>query len=446
MITPPCVVPPDKPLSVLGALRTGRHNILETVPAAVYTEPIVSGRTLWRWHSAASPQAMRHVLRDHVSDYPKSRIMRRILDPVIEKSVFVADGDDWSWQRRAFAGAFQPRALAGFTPLILEQTERAINRLSTNGARQIDICPFITSVAFKVISQTIISSAKEADEVEFQHLFTTYLDNLGHISILDFLNLPVRFRRAIDIGNRPIIGKIRRHMNRVVDQRVESGQKRSDFLQTLLDARDPEGRPLSRELLRSNLFAFFFAGHETTALVLSWALYLCARDPNVQDRVRQEARTCLAAPTVDEINAGLGYTQQVIEETLRLYPPAGMIVRNALRDDEICDRHIRRGDYVFLPIYALHRHRDYWERPDEFDPERFAAPRKSARDRFLFLPFGAGPRICLGASLAIQQAKIMLATVLSRVSVATTTVPPPHPQLIITLRPEGGIYLELKPI
>lgn len=446
MITPPCVVPPEKPLSMLAALRTGRRNILETVPAAVYSNPIVSGRTLWRWHSAATPPAMRHILRDHVSDYPKSKIMRRILDPVIEKSIFIADGEDWTWQRQAFAGAFQPRTLTAFFPQILEETGRAVDRLHAGGVTRMDICPFVTSVAFKIISQMIISTAREPDELAFQRLFTAYLNGLGRISLLDFLNLPTRFRRTIDIINRPTILKIRRHMDRVIDQRAGLREKPNDFLQSLLEVRNPTGKPLSRELLRNNLFAFFFAGHETTALALSWALYLCACDEKVQDRVRQEAHTVLAGASASALNSGLSYTQQVIEEALRLYPPAGMIVRNARCEDEVCGKRIHRGDYVFLPIYALHRHRDYWEQPNVFDPERFSQANKSGRDRFQFLPFGAGPRICLGASLAIMQSKIILAVILSRFSVSPVNGPQPQPQLIVTLRPKDGIYLELKPL
>ncbi len=445
MITPPHVVPPKRPLSMLAALRTGRRNILETIPAAVYENPIVSGRTVWRWHSAASPAAMRHVLRDRVSDYPKSRIMRRILDPVIEKSVFVAEGEQWAWQRKAFAGAFQPRALSAFAPLILDETRRAIERLGEQGPGRTDICPLITGIAFKIISRTIVSAAEETEELAFQRLFTAYLDGLARISVLDFFNLPVGIRRVVDFSNRPTIRAIKRHMDRIIDQRRGGREGSDDFLQSLLDARDPDGRPMGRTLMRSNLFAFFFAGHETTALALSWALYLCALDRTVQDRVRQEAKSVLAASSADTLNDGLAYTQQVVEEALRLYPPAGMIVRNAARDDEVCGRRIRRGDYVFLPIYALHRHHDCWERPDTFDPDRFSASRTADRDRFQFLPFGAGPRICLGASLAIMQAKIILATVLSRLSV-TPASPQPQPQLIVTLRPKDGIHLEVKPL
>jgi cytochrome P450 len=208
---------------------------------------------------------------------------------------------------------------------------------------------------------------------------------------------------------------------------------------------DPKsGRKMTTEELRDNLLTFIVAGHETTALTLSWALYLCAFDPAVQDRARAEAQSVLGtrSATAEDV-ARLPFIRQVIDETLRLYPPAAFLSRTAQKDDELCGREVRRGDTVILPIYALHRHKKLWENPDRFDPGRFAPGHKT--DRFAFLPFGDGPRICIGANFAIQEAVIILATLLARFRFARIPGKDPKPVMILTLRPEGGVWLSVTP-
>ena len=194
--------------------------------------------------------------------------------------------------------------------------------------------------------------------------------------------------------------------------------------------------------LRDNLLTFIVAGHETTALTLSWALYLCAFDPAVQARAAAEARAAGPRITAAELPR-LPYVQQVVQESLRLYPPAAFISRTARRADSLGGRRIEPGDTVMLPIYALHRHHLLWENPDAFDPERFAPGVE--RDRFSFLPFGGGPRICIGASFALQEAAIILATLLARFDFALVPGRVPVPRMILTLRPEGGVWLRATP-
>ncbi len=193
--------------------------------------------------------------------------------------------------------------------------------------------------------------------------------------------------------------------------------------------------------LRDNLLTFIVAGHETTALALSWSLYLCAFDQTVQDKARKEGRDVLGGKpaTGDDVD-NLPYVRQIIEEAMRLYPPAGIISRTAQEADTLCDREIHPGDTVMVPIYALHRNHLLWDNPNAFRPERFA-DRKSI-DRYAYLPFGDGPRICIGASFAIQEAVIILATLLGRFRFTPVQGKEPKPVMIITLRPEGGVWLE----
>ena len=222
-------------------------------------------------------------------------------------------------------------------------------------------------------------------------------------------------------------------------QRKDTGSP--DLLDLLLEGQDPQnGRRMSTSELRDNLLTFIVAGHETTALTLAWSFYLCAFDPQVQERARQQAQTVLGrrAATAEDLPQ-LTLIRQIVDEALRLYPPAGMVSRTARAYDKLGDAEIRPGDTVMIPIYALGRHKRFWERPDHFDPARFT-DRKSI-PRFAYLPFGDGPRICIGASFAVQEAVIILATLLARFRFQAVPGRAPQPVMILTLRPEGGVWL-----
>ena len=218
-----------------------------------------------------------------------------------------------------------------------------------------------------------------------------------------------------------------------------------DLLDLLLEGEDPKsGRRMTTAELRDNLLTFIVAGHETTALTLGWALYLCAFDQGVQDRARAEAQAVLGARAATAADvARLPYIRRIVDETLRLYPPAAFLSRSALRPDTLAGREVRPGDTIILPVYALHRHHMHWAEPDRFDPERFADPK--AIDRFAYLPFGDGPRICIGANFALQEAVIVLATLLARHRFAPVQGKAPRPVMILTLRPEGGVWLTVEP-
>ncbi|MEM9550839.1 MAG: cytochrome P450, partial [Pseudomonadota bacterium] len=219
-----------------------------------------------------------------------------------------------------------------------------------------------------------------------------------------------------------------------------------DFLDLLLQAEDAEtARKMDTTEMRDNLLTFIVAGHETTALTLSWSLYLLAFDQSIQQRARDEVQSVLRdrPATGDDVDQ-LPFVRQVVDEALRLYPPGGIVSRTARAPDTLCGHEIRPGDTVMLPIYALHRNHRLWSDPDAFDPDRFA-DRKAIR-RYAYMPFGDGPRICIGASFALQEAVIILATLLARFQFDPVPGRDPKPVMIITLRPEGGVWLTAKPL
>jgi cytochrome P450 len=432
--------------------------VLEIIPDIATRQPIVSGKTGKRWHMVMDPEANRRILKDAVEDYPKSDVTKLILSPAIGDSLFIAEGAHWHWQRRAAAPAFSLRNVQNLAPVMTAAAERAAERLdriaAAGGGRAANLFDEMVTATFEVISDVTFSGEEGGrnafDRDGVHKAIDAYIGQTAKVSILDVIGAPTWVPRP----SRLVSARALTDMKRVADAAIEARRAAGprpvpDLLDLLLDGEDPETkRRMDTAELRDNLLTFIVAGHETTALSLAWSLYLCAFDPAVQDRARAEARAALSdgaggmrAATVADLPQ-LPYVRRIVDEALRLYPPAAFLSRTAQRPDRLCGREVRPGDTVMLPIYALHRNHLLWRDPDRFDPDRFADPK--AIDRFAYLPFGDGPRICIGASFALQEAVIVLATLLARFRFARVPGRDPRPVLILTLRPEGGVWLTVE--
>jgi len=429
-----------KPMGVIASAMTARRNVLELIPEIATRQPMVSGKTGKRWHMVMDPDALRRLLKDRVEDYPKSIVTRLILEPAIGNSMFVAEGAHWRWQRLAAAPAFAQRHVEALGPVMTAAAEASARRLA-NAPGPVDVFAETVAATFEVISEVTFSGDEGFDRRAVHHAIDAYIAGTARLSVMDILGLPGWIPRP----GRLFSGSDLRRMKRVADEaitaRARSGPRQvPDLLDLLRAGEDPEThRRMTPAELRDNLLTFIVAGHETTALTLAWALYLLAFDPQVQARAADEAQATLdgrAAAAADLPR--LPYIRQVIEEALRLYPPAAFLSRTARAHDMLGGREVLPGDTIMLPIYALHRHHLLWDDPDRFDPERFAPG--TTRDRFAFLPFGAGPRICIGASFALQEAVIILATLVSRFRF-DLSARQPQPRMILTLRPHGGVWL-----
>lgn len=437
-----------EPLGVFGSLRAGRRNILELIPEIATHAPIISNAQGKRWHMIMDPDALRRVLRDRVEDYPKSDVTKLILGPGIGKSMFIAEGQEWLWQRRTAAPVFSHRNVANLAPVMTAAAERAAARFAAAAGRAADAFDEMVTATFEVISDVTFSGGEGFDRDAVHRAIDAYISQTAKVSLLDIIGAPTWVPRPSRLFAGPGLRDMKRMADATIDRRrtVSAPKPMPDLLDLLMAGEDPKsGRKMTTEELRDNLLTFIVAGHETTALTLSWALYLCAFDQTVQDRARNEVRAVLGnRPATAADVPDLTYIRQVIDETLRLYPPAAFLSRTAQKPDELCGREVRRGDTVILPIYALHRHRKLWSDPDHFDPDRFAPGHQT--DRFAFLPFGDGPRICIGANFAVQEAVIILSTLLARFRFRPIPGRDPKPVMILTLRPEGGVWLAVDTI
>ena len=429
-----------KPLGIWGSFRTGQRNVLELIPEIATRAPILSGTTGKRWHMLMDPDGLRHVLRDAVDDYPKSMVTKLILGPAIGNSMFVAEGAEWKWQRRTAAPVFGHRNIAALAPVMTAAAERASDRFAAADGRTIDAFDEMVTATFEVISDVTLSGGEGFDRASVHKAIEDYIGQSAKLSVLDIMGAPAWVPRPGRMFAATTMRQMKHTADRaILDRKARGPQPIPDLLDLLIAGEDPaSGRRMTVDELRDNLLTFIVAGHETTALTLAWSLYLCAFSPEIQTAAREEAQAALgtrAATTADIANLPL--IRRIVDEALRLYPPAAFLARTALKPDTLCGRAVRAGDTIVLPIYALHRHHALWSNPDAFDPDRFL----TAPTRFSYLPFGDGPRICIGASFALQEAVIILATLLARFKYTLIPGRAPKPVMILTLRPQGGVWL-----
>jgi cytochrome P450 len=340
------------------------------------------------------------------------------------------------------APVFSHRNVMNLAPIMTAAATRSTDRIAAAGPRAVDLAEDMVRTTFDVISEVTFTGDDSFDAAAVHGAINAYIAQAGRISLFDIMGFPDWVPRP----GRMVSGAAMKRMKTIADGAVEARRQRGpqgvpDLLDLLLEGEDPETkRRMNTAELRDNLLTFIVAGHETTALTLAWALYLCAFDQSVQAKARAEVRAvCGNRSATGEDVANLPFIRQIVDEALRLYPPAAMISRTAVGEDTLCGRRIRRGDTVIVPIYALHRHHQLWADPDTFRPERFT-DRKSVQ-RYAYLPFGDGPRICIGASFALQEAVIVLATLLGRFRFTPVAGRDPEPVMILTLRPEGGVWL-----
>ena len=440
----PVAVPvPERPRRFLEAVRAMQGNALALLPKIAFTQPIVSGHVVRRFHMVMDPPSLKRILKDAAADYPKSEEAQAMLRPALGNGLFLAEGAHWRWQRRAAMPVFAPRNLTALTPVMTEAAEASCRRIAARPGRQ-DMYQEMLQTAFEVIAAVSMSEDTAIPREVAHRAIDRYLETAGKASLLDILKVPAFVPRPKRVVGKAIISDLIRATDKAVEARM--GREPADpppLLDLLIGASDPEtGRTMTAEELRDNLLTFLVAGHETTALTLSWALYLVAFDPAVQERARTEAREVLGdRPAGAEDVANLPYIRQILLETMRLYPPVAILSRTAMKPDQLRDREVRAGDVMLLPFYALHRSEVLWDDPNGFDPDRFADPK--AIDRYAFLPFGAGPRVCLGMDFAMQEAVIILATLLSRFRFTAIAGRAPEPRMILTLRPHGGVWLNV---
>ena len=434
-------------MPLLRFLRTIRDSSVATYGEEMFEQAIVERRVLWqRYVIINAPRGIQHVLLDNAGNYVKSRVARRLVEPGIGRGLLTSEGETWRRQRRIMAPAFDHRSLMGYAPAMTEATAAVLARWGElpDGA-PLDIAQEMMRLTLRIIARTMFST--DADDVG-----TIVEEAVGRYQVevrpglLDLLNLPDWVPRP---ATRPwfhIFDQLDRVIDRLMRREPAAAGDRKDLLARLLEARDAEtGRAMEPREVRDQVVTIFMAGHETTAQALSWTWYLLSQHPAEEAKFHAELERVLGGQTPRfEDLAELRYTRMVLEEAMRLYPPAHTMSREALGDDVIEGHGVAKGSVVSIVPWLIHRHRLLWEKPDVFDPERFAPERVSARPRFAYIPFGGGPRICIGASFAMTEALIILAMLGQRYRPRLAPGAAIEPVGLITLRPRHGLPMLLE--
>lgn len=394
-------------------------------------------------HVVSDPDAIGRVLLDNKANYERPAVVRRLLSRALGGGLFNAEGESWREQRRIVAPTFAPAAVARFAEDIAGVTRARVHGWPA-ASRRIDMAAEATATTMAIIAATLFGNdARLTTPAAGRHI-TAMLDAAGRARVSALLGLP---SLGPGTGRAREGGRfLRDTLGAMVDERGPDGG-RPDFFGGLiaaLFARYPA--PEARELAIDNAVAFYVAGHETTANALTWTIFLLAAQPALQEALREEARAALATGDAGDLDARLPRLRATLDEALRLYPPAPRLDREAMADDELGGHAVAKGDIVSIWPFVVQRHQKLWERPDQFDPDRFLPERKAGLHRYQYLPFGAGPRVCVGARFAIVEALTVLAHWLTARRFATTPGQRPVPVGRVTLRPDKGMPLVVSPV
>lgn len=390
-------------------------------------------------HIISDPDAVRRVLVDNAANYQKPTQVRKLLSTSAGGSLITAEGDAWRSQRRLMAPAFTPGAVAGAAAAMAKIAAREAERWPARG--RIDVAAAATRTTFAIINDTLFSGeGGMGSEAAAAHIAAA-LAALGKTRLATILG--IRMPSLDPLVRRGEVGAkyLADAVTALVARRQRDRHAPRDFLQRLIDAFAADNDPAeAAQLAIDNAAAFFIAGHETTANAVTWTLYLLARAPDWQIRVADEARAALGGAP-DAIAGAVPTLRRVLEEAMRLYPPVPRFDRQAQAADTLGGVAIKRGEYVSIWPWLIHRHAALWDRPDAFDPDRWLPAARARHHRYQYLPFGAGPRVCIGQMFAVNEALIILAHWL-----AARRFVAPRFQLVVptgdvTLKPRGGLRL-----
>jgi cytochrome P450 len=443
---PSAIEPPSRPLNRLAFVARFVRNPLLVVPEAAYEQDVVpfGGTAPVVW--LTEPNLIKAVLLDRRELFHKLNQIR-ILGPLLGKGILTSEGADWKWQRQTSAPVFRQQELKSFVPVFVRTTRALIAKWRQAPTGSIhDIERDMTRVTFDVISATLLPSADATVGPAIEASAGLFQKAGSWSQLYAIANAPKWLPKPGRRAQQRAVHILRSSVAAMLRERREVPQQRDDLMHRLMKAHDPEtGAPMNEEQLIDNLLTFYLAGHETTAKALTWTLYVLARSPEWTGALKEEVARVTGGGDVSADNVDkLVLTQQVIKESMRLFPPVPVMSRQAGSATTLGGHAIAAGMSIVIPIYVLHRHRARWNAPDLFDPTRFAPDKEAHISRYQYMPFGAGPRICIGMAFAMLEATAMLATMLQAARFELCNDHTPVPIARVTLVPKGGMPLKIR--
>jgi cytochrome P450 len=447
--TPPRPKPLGPLASLLRTIRQGDGDLIGLMPATAYRDDMgplgYSRRSII---IVNDPALTKPILTDPHDIFPKNDLMVGALAPLVGNSMFVSSGDIWRKQRAMIDPAFSHMRLAKAFPAMAGAVDDFEVRLDDLAGREEDLSLDLAmgQLTADIICRTVFSAslANETARDVFES-FAFFERTVAHVEVMRLI-----FGKPFEaVPQRPDVlaacVRIRGHIGDLLDRHLAAGAAFDDIAARVIAARDlPTNTAFTREELIDQLGVFFLAGHETTASGLTWAVFIAATRPDIATRIAQEvAEVAGQGPLEFEHVKRLNFTRAVFKETLRLYPPITFIPRVANQDTMIGTKKIRRGTMVMIAPWAIHRHQKLWPNPDVFDPDRFSPSREKDIIAGSYLPFGSGPRVCVGAAFATTEATLILARLMSRYRFGVKDAHKVRPIARLTTRPAEEIHISV---
>jgi cytochrome P450 len=450
--TRPPLVPPSPPrasdtMTAFGRLAAMRESAIGSWGQRAYEEDIIKGRFFWRSSFILNtPDAIRHVLVDNYENYTRTPAGIRVLRPMLGEGLLIAEGRAWKHQRRTLAPAFTPRAVAPLVPHMIAVTDETIAKLQAVRGAPVDLREAMQRMTLEIAGRTMFSFGMDRHGATLRDFVMEYGGRLARPHLLDMV-LPLSWPSPQDLSRARFRKRWTKFVGQLMAERRAAGKKEGAPARDLFDlmdaARDPEtGEAFTDEQLGDQVATMILAGHETTATALFWSLYLLALDPANQEQLAAEVREASADGALDLER--LKFTRAVVDETMRLYPPAFLIARAAAAPDMIAGMPVRKNDVVLIAPWLLHRHEKLWRDPNAFIPQRFMPPAPPP-DRFAYLPFGVGARICVGAHFALVEATLALAKIIGAYRVTLLDQEPVMPVGVVTTQPDRSPMFGITP-
>ncbi len=386
------------------------------------------------------PDLVAEVMVRDANSYYKTSMIKLTMKRLVGEGLFTNDGESWKRQRKLTQPAFHTRRIANYADVMVDFAQRAMT--DWRDGETLDIEHEMASLTMRIIAKTMFDSDLTGDDAEIEHAVKVALHTVDQrlnrlLPFPEWLPTPGNRRYKDAVNTLDVI------IQRFIDQRRQSGEDRGDLLSMLMAAQDEEsGTGMSDRQLRDEAMTVFGAGHETTSVALTWTWYLLSQYPEVKEKLHDELETVLGgrAPTFADL-PNLPYTEMVVKESMRLYPPAWATTREVIQDTTISGYPIAKGRIVMINIIGIHHDARFFEDPHTFRPERFSVENEKALPRYAYFPFGAGPRICIGNSFAMMEARLILATMAQRFEFDLIPSQQVEPMRNFTLHPKYGMRM-----
>ncbi len=434
-VTPVSANLAEKPVTLLQFAKSAGRNMLEVIPAETLRQTYVRGPL--NIHYICDPEMVTELLVGKGRSFPKAKFTKDIIGSAVGNGLILSEGEKWRKQRHRYSPLFAARNLPVLSRHFAETGIEVAESIAENEG-PVDVAQIAPASTLTNISRVIFSGNEEVSADQIRVGLIAYFNYISDLSLFDLLGFPKWLPRKKWLSSKAPVTDMRDLARQVIElRRSEDRDEPEDFLDLMIDALKSDFE--DAETTVDNLLTFVVAGHETSANALAWGYYLLALNPDMQNRIRKEIRSVCPEGKLEFSHLEhLPLLRAHIKETLRLYPSAAFFARDASDAIEVKDVKIEKGDALFFPVYSLHRNEKLWDEPSQYRPDRFLG---APPPRGQYIPFGAGPRICIGAQYAETEIMILMASVLRRIHFSLSDVQIPEPILTFTMRTSGPLIL-----